>query len=312
MTAGNETSRAYTAMAVAMVSISFAPILIKWCDSTPFVITFYRLFITCAILLPLMWRTQGFRELRALSTRDWSLILLSATALAFHFALWIASLSLTLVATSVVLVTAHPLFVAGVSHFALGERVRRIAAIGILVAFLGVCIISFADAEIGGTNLYGNVLALMGGICAGVYFLSGRVARQSVSLGSYVFTVYLAAATMLLVGALLVGDDVVVSSQRELTLFLLLAIVPTILGHTMFNYALKAVPAHVVSTSLLAEPIGASVLAYFLLPDEVPGRWIIIGSILVIGGLYAVLMTSRGSVATSGEAERAPPHRKES
>lgn len=293
MAAGNETSRAYTAMAVAMVSISFAPILVKWCDSTPFVITFYRLFITCAILLPSLWWTRGFSELRTLSTRDWSLILLSATALAFHFGLWIASLGLTLVATSVVLVTAHPLFVAGASHFVLGERVKRIAAVGIVVAFLGVCVISFADAEAGGTNLYGNLLALLGGICAGVYFLSGRIARQTISLGSYVFTVYLIAATMLFVGALLVGDEMVVSSQRELTLFLLLAIVPTILGHTMFNYALKAVPAHVVSTSLLAEPIGASVLAYFLLPDEVPGKWIIVGSVFVIGGLYAVLMTSR-------------------
>ncbi|HIH01079.1 TPA: DMT family transporter, partial [Thermoplasmata archaeon] len=257
------------------------------------VITFYRLFIACAILLPSLWWTRGFSELRTLSTRDWSLILLSATALAFHFGLWIASLGLTLVATSVVLVTAHPLFVAGASHFVLGERVKRIAAVGIVVAFLGVCVISFADAEAGGTNLYGNLLALLGGICAGVYFLSGRIARQTISLGSYVFTVYLIAATMLFVGALLVGDEMVVSSQRELTLFLLLAIVPTILGHTMFNYALKAVPAHVVSTSLLAEPIGASVLAYFLLPDEVPGKWIIVGSVFVIGGLYAVLMTSR-------------------
>ena len=300
MAAGNETSRAYTAMAVAMVSISFAPILVKWCDSTPFVITFYRLFITCAILLPSMWWTKGFRELRVLSKRDWTLIFLSATALAFHFGLWIASLGLTLVATSVVLVTAHPLFVATVSHFVLGERVRKMAAVGIVVAFLGVCVISFADAEVGGTNLFGNLLALLGGICAGIYFLSGRLARQKVSLTSYVFTVYLIAATMLFAGAVVVGDEILVSSQRELTLFVLLAIVPTILGHTMFNYALKAVPAHVVSTSLLSEPIGASILAYFLLPDEVPGKWIVIGSILVIGGLYAVLITGRRSEASAG------------
>jgi drug/metabolite transporter (DMT)-like permease len=289
----SETSRAYTAMAVAMVSISFAPVLIKWCDSTPFVLTFYRLFITCAMLLPVVVWNRGFSELRGLSVREWALILLSATALSFHFGLWIASLSLTLVATSVVLVTAHPLFVAAASHFVLGERVRRLAALGIVIAFAGVCVISLADAQTGGTNLFGNLLAFVGGICAGIYFLSGRVARQKVSLGSYVFTVYLLSALMMLVAAVVVGDDLVVLSQRELTLFVLLAIVPTILGHTMFNFALKAVPAHIVSTSLLAEPIGASVLAYFLLPDEVPGRWIVIGSVLVVGGLYMVLMLGR-------------------
>jgi drug/metabolite transporter (DMT)-like permease len=289
----SDTSRAYTAMAVAMVSISFAPVLIKWCDSTPFVLTFYRLFITCAMLLPVVVWNRGFSELRGLSVREWALILLSATALSFHFGLWIASLSLTLVATSVVLVTAHPLFVAAASHFVLGERVRRLAALGIVIAFAGVCVISLADAQTGGTNLFGNLLAFVGGICAGIYFLSGRVARQKVSLGSYVFTVYLLSALMMLVAAVVVGDDLVVLSQRELTLFVLLAIVPTILGHTMFNFALKAVPAHIVSTSLLAEPIGASVLAYFLLPDEVPGRWIVIGSVLVVGGLYMVLMLGR-------------------
>lgn len=293
MAVASETSRAYTAMAVAMVSISFAPVLIKWCDSTPFVLTFYRLFITCAMLLPVVVWNRGFSELRGLSVREWALILLSATALSFHFGLWIASLSLTLVATSVVLVTAHPLFVAAASHFVLGERVRRLAALGIVIAFAGVCVISLADAQTGGTNLFGNLLAFVGGICAGIYFLSGRVARQKVSLGSYVFTVYLLSALMMLVAAVVVGDDLVVLSQRELTLFVLLAIVPTILGHTMFNFALKAVPAHIVSTSLLAEPIGASVLAYFLLPDEVPGRWIVIGSVLVVGGLYMVLMLGR-------------------
>lgn len=291
--AGSEASRAYAAIAVAMVSISFAPILVKWCESTPFVITFYRLFFACAMLFPFVAWDRGFAELRSLPKREWLLILLSATALALHFSLWIASLSLTLVATSVVLVTAHPLFVAGVSHFILGERVRRVAATGIVIAFMGVCVISVADLQTGGANMTGNALAFLGGICAGVYFLSGRRARQRISLGSYVFSVYLICAVMLFVAALVVGDPISVSSHRELALFALLAIVPTIFGHTMFNFALKALPAHVVSTSLLAEPIGASVLAYFLLPDEVPGKWIIVGSILVIGGLYAVLMMGR-------------------
>jgi len=82
---------------------------------------------------------------------------------------------------------------------------------------------------------------------------------------------------------------IVVTDSRELTLFLLLAIVPTIFGHTMFNYALKRVPAHIVSTSVLGEPVGASLLAYLLLPGEVPGVLIVIGGALVLSGLYMVM-----------------------
>jgi drug/metabolite transporter (DMT)-like permease len=71
-----------------------------------------------------------------------------------------------------------------------------------------------------------------------------------------------------------------------------MAIIPTIGGHTMFNYALKKLPAHIVATGVLGEPVGASILAYFLLPQEVPGLWIVVGGVLVVGGLYVVL--SRG------------------
>ncbi|UCE81275.1 MAG: EamA family transporter [Methanobacteriota archaeon] len=290
---GDETSRAYSAVLVAMVSISFASIFIKWSDSSPFVIAFYRLIFTCALLTPFILWSRGFSELRQLRVSEWTLIALSAVALAFHFGLWIVSLSLTLVSTSVILVTAHPMFVAGMSHFLLREKVRRAAAIGIVIAFSGVCVISIADYGEASDTLFGDLLAFLGGLCAGIYFLSGRRARQRISLGPYVFSVYLFSALMLLIAAVLVGDTLIVLEGRELSLFLLLAIVPTILGHTMFNYALKKVPAHIVSTSVLGEPVGASILAFLLLPEETPGPWIIIGGALVIMGLYIVLSRGR-------------------
>jgi drug/metabolite transporter (DMT)-like permease len=98
---------------------------------------------------------------------------------------------------------------------------------------------------------------------------------------------------LLFLSAAIAGDRLLITDGREITLFLLLALIPTIFGHTMFNYALKKVPAHIISTSVLGEPVGASILAYLLLSDEVPGPWIIVGGALVVAGLYVVL--SRGS-----------------
>jgi len=272
-----------------MVSISFASIFIKWSESEPFVLAFYRLAFTCAILAPVLVWTNGLSEIKAFGKREWALILLSGIALSFHFGLWIVSLSLTLVSTSVILVTSHPLFVAAISHFLMKELVRKVAAVGIVIAFSGVVLISVSDYTQGGSNLFGDLLAFLGGLCAGVYFLSGRVARQRISLTPYVFSVYGISALVLLAAAVIVGDVVIVTSSRELTLFLLLAIVPTIFGHTMFNYALRRVPAHIVSTSVLGEPVGASVLAYLLLPGEVPDVLIVVGGALVLVGLYIVI-----------------------
>ncbi len=293
----SESSKAYLAVGVAMVSVSWASIFIKWSDSPPFIIAAYRLAFTCLMLLPYMVLSGGFSGIRRFDSRDLVLILTSGVALSFHFGLWIVSLTMTLVPTSAILVTSHPIFVASVSHFLLKERVKRIAAVGIIVAFSGVIVISLSDLGIGPENLVGDMFAFIGGICAGIYFLSGRIARQRVSLGPYVFSVYGLAAIMLFVGAAAAGDTIVVTSSHEIYLFAIMALVPSILGHTMLNYALKVVPAHVVSTSVLAEPVGASILVFILLPHEIPGPWIFLGGGLVILGLYVVL--ARGMARSS-------------
>ncbi len=289
MARSGEISRAYLAIAVAMVSISFASIFIKWSESPPFLIAAYRLAITSVMLLPYLVWTGGLSEIKSLKPKELFLIFLSSVALTFHFGLWIVSLGLTLVSTSVILVTSHPIFVAGVSHFLLRERVKRAAALGIMIAFAGVALISLTDYSVGAGTLFGDMLAFLGGLCAGIYFLCGRVARQSVSVAPYAFSVYGISAVLLFVSGAAAGDKLVITSNRELILFALLALVPTIFGHTMFNYALKKVPAHIISTSVLGEPVGASVLAYFLLENEVPSIWIIVGGALVVGGLYVVL-----------------------
>lgn len=290
MAAMSETRRAYVAILTAMVSVSIASVLIKWSETDPFVLAAYRLAFTCAILLPYMFWTGGFSSIRSFDRKESLLVLLSGVALAFHFGFWVVSLTLTLVATSVILVTSHPIFVASVSHFLLHDKVKRIAAVGIAIAFSGVVVIAISDYSVGSGTLLGDVFAFVGGICAGIYFLSGRVARQTIDIAPYAFSVYGVSALLLFVAGGFAGDPLVVTAPRELMLFLLMAIFPTILGHTMFNYALKKLPAHLISTSVLGEPVGASILAYFLLPDEIPGVAIIIGGTLVIVGLYIVLV----------------------
>jgi len=284
-----ETSRACFAIATAMVSVSFASIFIEWSESPPFVIAAYRLAFACALLLPFLLWTGGLAKIRAFDKREVLLVIVSGVALTVHFELWIVSLGLTLVSTSVILVTSHPIFVASIQHFLLKERVKRTAAVGIVIAFCGVAIIAVTDWDEGEQTLLGDALAFLGGICAGVYFLSGRLARQSLDVVPYAFSVYGLSTILLFLSAAVAGNTLVVVDGRELVLFIALALVPTIFGHTMFNYALKKLPAHIISTSVLGEPVGASILAYLLLPGEVPGAWIIVGGSFVVLGLYLVM-----------------------
>jgi drug/metabolite transporter (DMT)-like permease len=73
-------------------------------------------------------------------------------------------------------------------------------------------------------------------------------------------------------------------ASREYLLFFLIALVPMIFGHTLYNWALRYVPAPVVSVSLLGEPVGASVLAFFLL-NEVPSRQVVLGGVVTLAGI---------------------------
>src|SRR2546428_11510348 len=159
----------YAAIAAAIVAVSLSSILIRWSESDAFTIAFYRLGFATLIILPfaLLDRTT---PLRSLFRRDVLLMAGIGVVLAAHFALWITSLKTAgvTVASSVVLVTSHPVMVALVSHFLLKERVSRMTAAGIALRFAGGVGIAGADLGVSTATLGGDLAALRGGLIAGV------------------------------------------------------------------------------------------------------------------------------------------------
>ena len=298
------------AIAVAIVGVSFASVFIRWSmalGAAALVIALYRMGFATLLLAPFLAIAKG-AQLRTLTARDFGLLAVVGLALAAHFATWILSLELVDVATSVVLVTSHPLLVAAVSHVVFRERVTRPVAVGIALGFGGVVLIAYAQGGQGTTTLLGSALAFLGAIFAGIYLLAGRRLRQRMDLAPYATTVYGFSFLFLLAFAVLTATPVVVRDNAAplMGIFLAMALVSQIGGHTMYNYALKHVSATLVSTSLLGEPVGASILAFLLL-GEVPGcraggvcaatGLVVLGSAFALAGIY---LTARGSL-------RAPP-----
>jgi len=221
--------------------------------------------------------------------------------LATHFALWISSLKVEgeSIASSVVLVTSHPLMVGLLSHYVLRERLNRWMAVGIVLGFAGVVSIALADYGFAGSLLYADILAFSGGVMAGFYFLLGRRVRQRVALLDYAFVVYASATAALFVYAIGLGSSLapVGNLPRELLLFAALAIIPQIGGHTLYNWALRWVTAPGVSLSLVGEPVGSSLLAWVLL-SQVPTVGVAIGAGLALVGIY---LTAFGQSAHAPE-----------
>ncbi|UCE38166.1 MAG: DMT family transporter [Thermoplasmata archaeon] len=272
------------AIITAVVAVSFSAIFIRWSDAHPLVIATYRMGITTLILLPAVL-LFNFDDIKKIEKEDFIFMVAIGMILALHFGTWITSLKETSVASSVILVTSHPLFVAIVSHYVFREKLKTVGYLGIGVAFCGIIILAVGDLGLGGSNFRGDILALIGSIAAGTYILGGRKARRTVPLLPYVFIVYGICTLFLLVTCLFISAPLHPLPAKEYSLFILMALVPTILGHTLYNYALKHVKAQIVSVSLLGEPIGSSILALVLL-SEVPPQFTIIGGALILPGIY--------------------------
>jgi len=271
-------------MLVSIVAVSTASILIRWSSAPALIIAMYRMIISVVLLLPFFIRNDGVAKLRERGTRDILGLIGIGVVLAIHFASWITSLGMTSVASSVVFVHIDPIFVALVSHFFLKERINSRVLAGIIISLVGVTIIALGDAGVSKVSLMGDLLALLGGLMLGIYLLGGRMFRRDLDLTTYVVPVYSSAAVVLILMSLFTGAPLMGYAPRDYLLFFLIALVPMIFGHTFYNWALRYVSAPVVSVSLLGEPVGASILAFFVL-NEVPGNQVILGGVLTLAGI---------------------------
>ena len=280
------------ALLISIIAVSTASILIRWTDAPPLAIASYRMLLSVAMLMPFFIRNNGVEKLRKQGNRAILNLFIVGVVLAIHFASWITSLSLTSVASSVIFVHIDPIFVAIISHFFLDDRITRRTLLGIVISFIGISVIALGDVGEGTSNLTGDVLALIGGIMLGLYILGGRFYRKNLDLTTYVTPVYSVAAVSLVLMSLITGTRLTGFSNSTYGLFFLIALIPMIFGHTLYNWALRYLSAPVVSLSLLGEPVGASILAFLLL-GESPNVFTIIGGGITLLGIFVSAYRNR-------------------
>lgn len=272
------------AILVSIIAVSTASILIRMSNAPPLIIAMYRMIFSTVILSPFFIQNKGIQKVSQLGSRGVLSLMGVGVVLAIHFASWITSVTMTSVASSVIFVHIDPIFVALISHFFLDEKVGRRTVVGIVIGILGATVIAFGDMGLGGLNFMGDALALVGGVMLGIYILAGRQLRQNMDLTTYVTPVYASAAVVLFLMSIFTSTALVGYSMDEYLLFSVIALVPMIFGHTVYNWALKYVSAPIVSLSLLGEPVGASVLAYVFL-SEVPSVFVLVGGVLTLVGI---------------------------
>jgi drug/metabolite transporter superfamily protein YnfA len=169
---------------------------------------------------------------------------------------------------------------------------------GAALAFAGSVLISVSDFQLNSRAFLGDIMALAGAVFIAGYFLIGRNLRQRMSLTLYTFLVYGSCTVVLLAMALITSTPLSPGPPMNIVMFLLMAIIPTLSGHSIFNWALGYVQASVVSVAMLGEPVFATILAVLIL-GEIPTIVQAYGGIVIIIGLYIFIMTTERSEGES-------------
>lgn len=271
-------------LAAALIAVAHAAIFVRLADADPLVTAAWRMLIASLVLLPLAAVTSR-AEIRRMSARKWKLIAVGAVFLALHFATWIASLDFTSITNSVVLVTLTPVWLAVWSVLVLRNPPGRNIWLAVGLALTGGIVLGSGSARLGMETLWGDALALAGGILFVGFLLVAENVRRTVALVPFVTLVYSGAAILLWITVFALGLPLVGLSLETYLAFIGLGLASQIIGHTGFNWAVKAIPPMVLALLFLAEPLLSAALGWVYFGEGF-ARETAVGGVLILAAIY--------------------------
>jgi drug/metabolite transporter (DMT)-like permease len=277
---------------LAVTMVSSASPLIKLSQSPDIVKVFWRTLYGGLLMAGVGGLKGDWKKYQSPQVKmNWPWLFGIGIILSFHFTTWFTSLSLTTIAASVVLVNTSPMFTAIISMVFLGESIRRKTSSGIIVAMIGASILALNDIQsVMEGALYGDILALISAVFLSIYFLGGQKYAKGIPNSVYTSIVYLSAAFVTMIQCIIFQIDFLVFDISEMLIFLALALFPTALGHSVNNYLLTIVPAYVVSSAVLGEPIGATILGILVFGEsQIPNALQLLGFATILIGIALVL-----------------------
>jgi drug/metabolite transporter (DMT)-like permease len=235
---------------------------------------------------PFLKREYGkiFKELRSGLLQH----LILGGFLGIHFILFIAGVRDTTIANATLLVNTIPIQSLVLSIVILRMKAGKIDYLSVLLAFLGALILSYPN--LGSGRILGDIESFLAATMLSLYLVIGKKIRAIFHPLASMPIIYLLAAIVISPFLLIYSTPSISSYFRSdaILYLLLLGILPTGVGHTLFYSSLKGLKPHETSIMGLLEPVGATILAVIIF-NEYPNPLIYIGGTLIA---LAVIITS--------------------
>ncbi len=284
------------ALATAVASISFAAIFFKQAAPThPLVVSGTRLAIAAVILAVPTLRAARAGRLSARIVRAGAIC---GVLYGIHFGTWVTSLSMTSVASSVTLVTATPLLLAGLALATGRDRpeARHWASIGL--ALVGLSAIGWADLSLSRDALVGDGLALVGAAAMAGYLQIVRGLGKDLDVLAFGGLATFFGALALLAAAVVADVPIAFASSASLGWIALAALIPQLIGHNLLTWSLRHATPTAVGIATVGEPVGATLLAWLWLGETV--GWLILAGCAVTLAAVFLALRGRAEVAPAG------------
>ncbi len=281
----------YAFLALGLVAASQSGNIIRLGEAHPVAIAGWRLLIAAALLGPMAG--SRIRQLARLTGREKWLLLAAGAVLACHFFAWIAAVQMTTVARAAIVFAVNPVLTGVAAWLVFRERFTLRLGVSIGLGLLGVAVIGLEGLDPTHGSVAGDAMALLCSVLFTAYFLLGKRLRRTLDNRVYVPALYGIAALVSFGVMLALGVELIDYDGQTWLCFGLMALIPTALGHTSFNHALKYIAASKISVATLTEPALASVVAYFAWDEPVTA--VALAGYALIASSVVALMSEKTS-----------------
>lgn len=266
----------YLLLLIGVFAVSTAPIFAFLANAPGVTASFWR-FIISGVIMAIFYKKIGFRK----KVLRYSLV--SGLALSIHMASWIQSLFQASIALSTAIVCTHSIF-SGIFASLKGEKISLREVFGIFIAIAGIYLMSGADFY---AKSEGIMLALIGAVAGGLYFSFAKFS-QSVDFREYVVSTYILAGLFSALFSIVLSTDLINYPAETYLYFILLALIPMSVGHTVLNYLIRRMKVVAVTGSVLGEAVGSAILAAILLNQTLSAEAYFY-MMLILAGIYLVV-----------------------
>lgn len=283
--------KAYIAIILGAILISFSPVLIKATGAPGTITSFYRLlFGTLTLIIP--FTINYLRKRDEISGRGIFLAVLGGLFLAIDMAMWATGIMLSNAALPTLVGNLASLWVGFGAVLIFKEKQTTGFWIGLFIALGGVSFLMLRDFYFQTGMFKGLVLGLFAGMFYAAFMLATQKGRKYLSTINYLFFSTVATTVFLGIFGWILNEPFTGYSIKTWQLFLVMGVLIQAGAWFLINFAQGHIPATIITPTLLIQPVLAGVIAWVLLGERLD-FWHIVGGLIVVVGIYVVHFASK-------------------